>query len=142
MTLKNFLLLPGVLVAGMAAFAGRCEAQVYSWVDPGTGQWRLSSVAPSWYSATRSGGPRTVVTLGPDVLDDTGQPEGERVKLQKRALALVRRSRDKRVGEDDPESGGQGTSTDAGTDGMPSKQSTPPVGIPPGDSPVERAAPL
>lgn len=73
------------LLAGMVAFVGVCEAQVYSWVDPATGQKRLSSIAPSWYSTSKNEGPRTVVTKGRYILDDTGAPTSERAKLLERA---------------------------------------------------------
>lgn len=84
----------------MLAFSGTAVAQVYSWTEAGSGQKRLSSVPPPWYSTGRSPGPRTVVTLGPFLIDDTGQAPAQRALLQEKGKALLAQKKE----EDAPES--------------------------------------
>lgn len=73
------LMVLAVLLAGVAL---PVHAQIYSWTEPGTGQKRIAGGPPAWYSAGSAGGPRTVVTLGVFLLDDTGLAPAERARLQ------------------------------------------------------------
>jgi hypothetical protein len=80
-----------------------CFAQVYSWIDPATGQKTIRSSPPPWYTTGPTRGPRTIVTLGPFLLDDTGRTQSERAKLQedgKRYLAQRKESESEDESED------------------------------------------
>jgi hypothetical protein len=60
--------------------ADACDAQIYSWKDPHTGTSRMSNISPPWYRGSakqRNAGPRTVVTVGLEVLDDSAKPIDE-----------------------------------------------------------------
>jgi hypothetical protein len=129
---------------GLFASAGICEAQIYSWNEPSTGQRRLSSIAPPWYDTQKSGGPRTVVTLGPHLLDDTGLPPSERAALQERANAIANR-RKALAGEKDASepSGSRGTTpANPGAAGAGSKSSNSTPTAPSAGSQVEAPPPL
>ena len=81
------LMVLAVLLVGVAL---PVHAQIYSWTDPATGQRRMAGDAPGWYGTGPVRGPRTVVTLGVFLLDDTGLGAAERARLQataKRHLA-------------------------------------------------------
>lgn len=70
-------------LAGLLALAAvPAHAQIYSWTDPATGQRRMAGDAPGWYGTGPVRGPRTVVTLGVFLLDDTGLAPAERARLQ------------------------------------------------------------
>ena len=75
-------------VLSLALVSG-CHAQMYSWKDPATGMPRMSNFPPPWYKGSverRNAGPRTVVTMGMQVLDDTAKQitDEEFVRIRQR----------------------------------------------------------
>ena len=76
-----------------------CHAQIYAWKDPATAKSQMSSIPPPWYRgsvAQRNAGPRTVVTIGLEVLDDSAMliDEIEYGHFRQRISSLSAPSRD------------------------------------------------
>ena len=72
---------------GLAALlaSGAASAQVYTWKDPQAGTSRFSNVAPPWYRNDNVvNGPRVVVSIGRQVVDDTALPMEKRMALSGR----------------------------------------------------------
>lgn len=86
---------PGIaIVAALLLLSNTAHAQVYSWKDPNTGASRLSNSPPSWYSVEATVlGPRTVVTVGNKVVDDTALPYDERQLLSGRSKEQADKAR-------------------------------------------------
>jgi hypothetical protein len=70
-------------------------AQVYTWKDSLTGSARMSNIPPPWYKGNvqdRNAGPRTVVTFGLEVLDDSAKRIDENEYEQVRKNISARRA--------------------------------------------------
>jgi hypothetical protein len=58
---------------------------IYTWRDPHTGSYRVSSLAPDWYRPDADvSGPRVIVSHGGAVIDDTDWPLAERLEVARR----------------------------------------------------------
>jgi hypothetical protein len=77
----NILEVKRALFLVLVALAHPAFGQVYSWQEAGA--TRISNEPPAWYKSYEPvRGPRTLVTTGPRVIDDTALPMEKRLALR------------------------------------------------------------
>jgi hypothetical protein len=76
----------------LALVPAALRAQVYTWVEPGSGETRgetrISTIPPAWYRQPYQEpivhAPRVIVSIGTAVIDDTAWPLAKRLELFQR----------------------------------------------------------
>ena len=75
-----------VLIA-LLVLSLNCDARMYQWLDPDSGNVQLAGKPPAWYRSDRNG-PRVFVFENGELVDDTAIDVSEAHRLQLRSDAF------------------------------------------------------